>query len=154
MVRVRPADSATQLFPTEVRILHEVGHGRANKHRLPYSKHIINTLHILTVLIGNLNSPYRKFGRAGLLLWLLDMAINFMYDGYESHAKYGYLWLCVRGLLWVTCCVCTWFTIKRTIPWLERGLGKLESCKHYRKALRDMACTTEVRKRLHYFTSD
>ena len=150
MVRVRPSESAIQLFPTEARILHEVGLGRATKHLRPKSKHIINTLYILTALIGNLNSPYRKLGRAGLLLWLLNIVINFMYDGYEARAKYGYPWLCVRGLLCVTCCVCTWFTIKRTMPWLERGLGKLESDKHYRKALRDTASTTEVSERLHY----
>jgi len=143
VVRVRP--KCPETFFMEARILEEVGRGKARKYRRPNCDDIITSMHILTAVIGNLNSPYRKLSRAGLLLWILSMAVNFMYDGYESRAKYGYPWMCVRGLLWVTCCVCTWFTARRTMPWLEKGLAKLESDRRYRKALRDMASTIKVR---------
>ena len=135
------------MFPMEARILEQVGHGKAGKHRRPKCSDIITSIYILTAFIGNLNTPYRKLSRAGLLLWILSMAVNFMYDGYESRVKYGYPWMCVRGLLWVTCCVGTWFTVRRTMPWLEKGLAELENDKRYRKALRDMAGTTKVRIR-------
>ena len=147
VVPVTTVDSTAELFHAEAIMLKEVGCGRAKNHRRPKSKDIIPSLHISTALIGNLNSPYRKLSRAGLLLWLLNMVMNFSWDGYESRAKYGYAWMCVRGLLWVTCCVGTWLTIKRTMPWLERELGKLERDKRCRKVLRDMAVTTEVRRR-------
>lgn len=143
VVQVRP--KCPETFFMEARILEEVGHGKARKYRRPNYSDIITSMHILTALIGNLNSPYRKLSRAGLLLWILSMAVNFMYDGYESRAKYGYPWMFVRGLLWVTCCVCTWFTARRALPWLEKGLTELEGDRRYRKALRDMACTTKVR---------
>lgn len=143
VVRVRP--KFTETFFVETMILEEVGHGKARKYRRPKCSDMITSMRILTAFIGNLNSSYRKLSRAGLLLWILSMAVNFMYDGYESRAKYGYPWMCVRGLLWVTCCVCTWFTARRTMPWLEKGLTKLERDKRYRKALRDMASTTTVR---------
>ena len=143
VIRVRP--KCPETFFMEGRILEEVGHGKARKYRRPNCSDTITSIHILTALIGNLNSPYRKLSRAGLLLWILSIVVNFMYDGYESRAKYGYPWMCVRGLLWVTCCVCTWFTARRTVPWLEKGLTKLESDRRYRKALRDMASTTKVR---------
>ena len=143
VVQVRP--TCPETFSMEARILEEVGHGKARKYRRPNCCDMMTSMHILTALIGNLNSPYRKLSRAGLLLWILSMAVNFMYDGYESRAKYGYPWMFVRGLLWVTCCVCTWFTARRTMPWLEKGLTELESDRRYRKALRDMACTTKVR---------
>ena len=143
VVRVTPI-SNPELFPVEALILEEEAHGRVKKHRRPNYRDLITSMHILTALIGNLNSPYRKLGRAGLLLWLLNMAVNFMYDGYESHVKYGYPWMCVRGFLLATCCVGTWFTVRGTMPWLERGLGNLESNKLYRKALCDMAGTTKV----------
>lgn len=143
VVQVRP--KCPEMFLMEARILEEVGHGKARKYRRPNCSDMIASMHILTALIGNLNSPYRKLSRVGLLLWILSMAVNFMYDGYESRAKYGYPWMFVRGLLWVTFCVCTWFTARRTMPWLEKGLTKLESDRRYRKALRDMACTTKVR---------
>ena len=143
IVRVRP--KCPETFFMEARILEEVGHGKARKHRRPNCSDMITSMHILTAFIGNLNSPYRKLSRAGLLLWILSMAVNFMYDGYESRVKYGYPWMCVRGLLWVTCCVCTWFTSRRTMPWFEKGLTKLESDRRYRKALRGVASTTKVR---------
>lgn len=143
IVRVRP--KCPETFFMEARVLEEVGHGRARKHRRPNCSDMITPMHILTAFIGNLNSPYRKLSRAGLLLWILSMAVNFMYDGYESLVKYGYPWMCVRGLLWVTCCICTWFTSRRTMPWLEKGLTKLESDKRYRKTLRGVASTTKVR---------
>ena len=143
MMRVSP-ESTTELVPVDAWILEEVGRGKAKQHRRPKHKDIITTMHFLTALIGNLNSPYRKLSRVGLLLWLLSMVINFMYDGYESRVKYGYPWMSVRGLLWVTCCVGTWFTVRRAMPWLERGLSQLESDQVYRKALRDMTRTTEV----------
>lgn len=144
VVPVTPADSTAELFHAEAIIPNEVGRGRAKNHRRLKCKDIIPSLHILTALIGNLNSPHGKLSRAGLLFWLLNMVMNFTWDGYESRAKYGYAWMCVRGLLWVTCCVGTWLTIKRTMPWLERELGKLERDKRYTKVLRDMAVTTEV----------
>ena len=143
--RVRPQPPEMQ--PMDAWILEEVGRGKAWKHRRPKCSDIINSMYILTALIGNLNSPYRKLSRTGLLLWILSMAVNFMYDGYESRVKYGYPWMSVRGLLWITCCVCTWFTIRRTIPWLEKGLEELERDRRYRKALCDMARTTKVRIR-------
>lgn len=143
VVQVRP--KCPETFSMEARILEEVGHGKAIKYRRPNCSDMMTSMHILTALIGNLNSPYRKLSRAGLLLWILSMAVNFMYDGYESRAKYGYPWMFVRGLVWVTCCVCTWFTARRTMPWLEKGLTELDSDRRYRKALRDMACTTKVR---------
>ena len=141
VVRIRP--KPTDVFPMQSWIL-EVGHGKANKHRRPKCRDIISSIHILTAFIGNLNSSYRKLSRAGLLLWILSMTVNFMYDGYESRVKYGYPWMCVRGLLFVTCCVGSWFTARRTMPWLEKGLAELEKDKRYKKALRDMAETTKV----------
>ena len=144
MVRVLPEPNA-ELLPMDSRILEELGHGRGRRCFRPKYRDIINTMHILTALIGNFNSPYRKLGRAGLLLWLLSMSINFMYDGYESRVKYGYPWMSVRGLLWITCCLGTWFTIRRTMPWFEQNLCKLENDKLYRRVLQDMSGTTEVR---------
>ena len=144
MVRVLP-DPNAELLPMDSRVLEELGRGRAKRYFRPKYRDIINTMRILTALIGNFNSPYRKLGRAGLLLWLLSMSINFMYDGYESRVKYGYPWMSVRGLLWITCCLGTWFTIRRTMPWFEQNLCKLENDKLYRRVLQDMSGTTEVR---------
>lgn len=141
--RVRPQPSDLQPVDANAWILEEVGRGKAGKHRRPKFGDMIGSIYILTALIGNLNSPYTKLSRAGLLLWILSMAVNFTYDGYESLAKYGYPWMGVRGLLLITCCICTWFTIRRTIPWLEKGLGELERDKRYRKALRDMKVITK-----------
>ena len=149
MVRVLPEPNA-ELLPMDSRILEELGHGRGRRYFRPKYRDIINKMHILTALIGNFNSPYRKLGRAGLLLWLLSMSINFMYDGYESRVKYGYPWMSVRGLLWITCCLGTWFTIRRTMPWFEQNLCKLENDKLYRRVLQDMSGTTEVRDCLFF----
>ncbi|KAL9971138.1 hypothetical protein ACROYT_G023627 [Oculina patagonica] len=146
VVRVRPKPA--EIFPMESRILEQVGYGKASKHRRPKCRDIITSMHLLTAFIGNLNSSYRKLSRAGLLLWILSMTVNFMYDGYESRVRYGYPWMFVRGLLWVTCCLGMWFTARRTMPWLEKGLTELERDHRYRKALRDMAGTT---KKLPYF---
>lgn len=144
IVRVHP-DPKAELLPTDSRILEELGRGRARRHFRPKYRDIINTMHILTALIGNFNSPYRKLGRAGLLLWLLSMSISFVYDGYASRVKYGYPWMSVRGLLWITCCLGTWFTIRHTMPWFEQNLCKLVNDKLYRRVLQDMSGTTEVR---------
>lgn len=141
--RVRPQSPDLQPFHANAWILEEVGRGKAGKHRRPKCSDLIGSIYILTALIGNLNSPYTKLSRGGLLVWILSMAVNFIYDGYESRAKYGYPWISVRGLLLITCCVCTWSTFRRTIPWLERGVGELERDRRYRNALHDMAVITK-----------
>ena len=108
------------------------------------SEEITTLIHILTALIGNLNSPYRKLSSSCLLLWLFNLTANFTWNGFESRAKYGCPWLFVRGLLWVKCCVCTWGTICRAVPWLERGLGGLAHDRQYSEVLGDISRATKV----------
>lgn len=105
---------------------------------------MIGFIYILIVFIGNLNFLYMKFSCVGLLLWILSMVVNFIYDGYELFVKYGYLWMGVCGLFLIICCVCMWFIIWCMILWLEKGLGELERDKCYRKVLCDMKVIIKV----------
>ena len=105
---------------------------------------ILNSMNVLTALIGNLKSPCRRLSRAGLLLWVLNMAINFTYDCHESRVSYGYPWLAIRALCLVTCCAGTWLVVRRSLPWLDQGIKILKEDKIYRKALRDVDRTTKV----------
>lgn len=141
-------DSINELFDSERQILNHGESYRGKKHLHAKSEEITTLIHILTALIGNLNSPYRKLSGSCLLLWLFNLTANFIWDGFESRPKYGYPWLFVRGLLWVTCCVCTWLTVCRAVSWLERGLGELERDRQYSEVFRDISRATE---KLSYF---
>ena len=137
-------DSINELFDSERQILNHGESYRGKKHLHAKSEEITTLIHILIALIGNLNSPYRKLSSSCLLLWLFNLTANFIWDGFESRAKYGYPWLFVRGLLWVTCCVCTWLTVCRAVSWFERGLGELERDRQYSEVFRDISRATEV----------
>lgn len=133
------------MFFMEVRIFEEVGYGKVIKYCWFNCSDMMMFMYILIVLIGNLNFLYWKFSCVGLLLWILSMVVNFMYDGYELCVKYGYLWMFVCGLLWVMCCVCIWFIVWCIMLWLEKGLIELDFDRCYRKVLCDMVCIIKVR---------
>ena len=139
------ADSTEEVFGVERQL--QVSHNdrRNCKDTCPGSQGTVALIQVLTALIGNFNSPYRRLNRVGLVLWIFHLTANTIWDGYASRDKYGYPWVAVRGLLWVTCIVCTWLTICRTVPWLEQGLGILEFDRQYKDVLLDMSSATRVR---------
>ena len=137
------ADSTDEVFSVERQLPHNDCRNR--KDICPGSQGTVALIQVLTALIGNFNSPYRKLNRGGLVLWIFNLTANTIWDGYASRDKYGYPWVTVRGLLWVVCIVCTWVTICRTVPWLEQGLEILEFDRQYKEVLLDMSSATKVR---------
>ena len=96
-------DPTDEVFRVERQL--QVPHNdcRNRKDTYPSSQDTIALIQVLTALIGNFNSPYRKLNRGGLVLWSFHLTANTIWDGYASRDKYGYPWMFVRGLLWVTC---------------------------------------------------
>ena len=139
------ADSTDEVFGVERQLQAPHNDCRNSKDTCPGSQGTVALIQVLTALIGNFNSPYRKLNRVGLVLWIFHLTANTIWDGYASRDKYGYPWVAVRGLLWVTCIVCTWLTICRTVPWLEQGLEILEFDRQYKDVLLDMSYATRVR---------
>lgn len=139
------ADSTDEVFGVERQLQAPHNDCRNSKDTCPGSQDTVALIQVLTALIGNFNSPNRKLYRGGLVLWIFHLTANTIWDGYASRDKYGYPWVAVRGLLWVTCIVCTWLTICRTVPWLEQGLGILEFDRQYKDVLLDMSSATRVR---------
>ncbi|XP_074627083.1 uncharacterized protein LOC141885109 [Acropora palmata] len=136
------ADSTEEVFGVERQLQGPHNDCRNSKDTCAGSQGTVALIQVLTALIGNFNSPYRKLYRSGLVLWIFHLTTNTIWDGYASRDKYGHPWVVVRGLLWVTCIVCTWLTICRTVPWLEQGLGILEFDRQYKDVLLDMSSAT------------
>ncbi|KAK3740954.1 hypothetical protein QZH41_017793, partial [Actinostola sp. cb2023] len=43
-------------------------------------------------------SRYRRLAMFGLVLWTVDIVVNFSFDFYEAHEKYGFAWATVKRL--------------------------------------------------------
>ena len=139
VVHVQPVTGDHETGQTTTRRL---GHKR--QPRLPVNQ-IIRPVLLLAAFIGNLDAGrYRKLGIFGLLLWLLNIILNFVYDGYEAYRIYGYPWVSVRLVEWSVCCVGTWVVVRRTLPWLQAGLQQLEEEDTYRKTLKKIGEGTKV----------
>ena len=80
----------------------------------------------LSLVIGYTNRQYRLRGLLGLFLFMFSLLVNGVFDFQEARAIYGYAWGSVTIFFVLVCLVSTYCVTKVGLPWLERGMIKLE----------------------------
>lgn len=78
-------------------------------------------------------------------MWLGMLSAHGALDFLAARQKYTYGWASVSISLVIVCLVCTIFTNRKILPWLEKGLLILEENKKYPKTLARFAKVFKVR---------
>ena len=89
----------------------------------------------MSAFIGYAHPSYRVQGCVGGLVWLFLLLAHGAFDFLAARQLYTYGWASVSLSLVVLCFVCTMSSNRRILPWLEKGLCKLEEDGKYRKTL-------------------
>lgn len=98
------------------------------------------------VLTGYTHQRYRVLGIIGGFLWLSMLLAHGTLDFLAARQVYTYGWASVSISLFLLCFVCTIFSNKRMLPWLEKGMSLLEEGQKYPKTLERCAKFFKVRK--------
>lgn len=100
----------------------------------------------LTAMIGDYNSSSRSriFALIGGFLWMFNLCMNYAFDFYESTKRYGYTWVTVQTIHFLSYLIYTFYTIRRTIPWLKQGLEETQSNTMYRGIVNKVVTFTQV----------
>lgn len=100
----------------------------------------------VAVFTGYTHQRYRVQGIFGGLLWLAMLTAHGTLDFLAARQVYTYGWASVSLSLVLLCLVCTLFTNRRILPWLEKGMSMLEEDKRYPKTLERFARVFKVRE--------
>ena len=98
------------------------------------------------VLTGYTHQRYRVLGIIGGFLWLSMLLAHGTLDFLAARQVYTYGWASVSISLFLLCFVCTIFSNKRMLPWLEKGMSLLEGEQKYPKTLERCEKFFKVRK--------
>ena len=101
---------------------------------------------ISAALSGYTHSRYRVLGIVGGFVWLTMLLAHGTLDFLAARQVYTYGWASVSLSLILLCFVCTMFTNKKMLPWLEKGTSKLEDEQRYPKTLERCAKVFKVRE--------
>ncbi|XP_068693938.1 uncharacterized protein [Montipora foliosa] len=84
---------------------------------------------------GYTHQNYRLQGILGGFVWFIMLVTHGTLDFLAARQVYTYGWASVSLSLVLLCLVCTIFTNRRTLPWLEKGMSLLEDEQKYAKTL-------------------
>ena len=101
---------------------------------------------VSAALTGYTHRRYRVLGIIGGFVWLTMLLAHGTLDILAARQVYTYGWASVSVSLFILCFVCTIFTNKRMLPWLEKGVSKLEDEQKYPKTLGRCAKVFKVRE--------
>lgn len=99
---------------------------------------------VSAALSGYTHQRYRVLGIFGGFVWLTMLFAHGTLDFLAARQVYTYGWASVSISLFLLCFVCTIFTNKRMLPWLEKGMSKLEEEHRYPKTLERCAKVFKV----------
>ncbi|KAL9987667.1 hypothetical protein ACROYT_G002012 [Oculina patagonica] len=90
---------------------------------------------VSAALTGYTHQRYRVQGIIGGFLWLSMLLAHGALDFLAARQVYTYGWASVSISLFLLCFVCTVFSNRKMLPWLEKGMSVLEEEKRYPKTL-------------------
>lgn len=96
---------------------------------------VLRPVLLAATFTGYTHHCYRIQGVLGGILWLGMLSAHGALDFLAARQKYTYGWASVSISLVIVCLVCTIFTNRKILPWLEKGLLILEENKKYPKTL-------------------
>lgn len=105
---------------------------------MPVTKTVEVLRHVFRVAVftGYTYGNYRVQGFLGGFLWLTMLTIHGTLDFLAARQQYTYGWASVSLSLVLLCLVCTIFTNRQILPWLEKGVSMLEKGQKYPKTLK------------------
>lgn len=106
---------------------------------------VLRPVLLAATFTGYTHHCYRIQGVLGGILWLGMLSAHGALDFLAARQKYTYGWASVSISLVSVCLVCTIFTNRKILPWLEKGLLILEENKKYPKTLARFAKVFKVR---------
>ena len=107
---------------------------------------ILKPVFLVAAFTGYTHRSYRIQGILGGFLWLAMLSAHGTLDFLAARQVYTYGWASVSLSLVLLCLVCTIFTNRRILPWLEKGMLILEEEKKYPKTMARFAKVFKVRK--------
>ena len=105
----------------------------------------------VAVFTGYAHQKYRVQGILGWFLWLIMLTVHGTLDFLAARQVYTYGWASVSLSLVLLCFVCTLFTNRRILPWLEKGMSILEEEQKYPKTLQRFEKVFKVRSQMINF---
>ena len=99
----------------------------------------------VAIFTGYTHQNYRLQGILGGFVWFIMLVTHGTLDFLAARQVYTYGWASVSLSLVLLCLVCTIFTNRRTLPWLEKGMSLLEDEQKYAKTLNRFEKVFKVR---------
>lgn len=96
---------------------------------------VLKPLFRVAIFTGYTHENYRLQGIVGGFVWLIMLATHGTLDFLAARQVYTYGWALVSLSLVLLCLLCTVCSNRSTLPWLEKGLSRLEDEKRYSKTL-------------------
>lgn len=96
---------------------------------------VLRPVFLVSILTGYAHQKYRVLGVLGGFLWLIMLLAHATLDFLAARQVYTYGWASVSLSLFLVCFICTIFTNKKMLPWLEKGLSLLEEDKRFPKTM-------------------
>ena len=96
---------------------------------------VLRPIFLVSAFTGYTHQRYRFQGVLGGFIWLAMLLAHAALDFLAARQVYTYGWASVSLSLFMMCFICTIFTNKKTLPWLEKGMSLLEEDKRYPKTL-------------------
>lgn len=96
---------------------------------------VLKPVFLVAAFTGYTHRSYRIQGILGGFLWLAMLSAHGTLDFLAARQVYTYGWASVSLSLVLLCLVCTIFTNRRILPWLEKGMLILEEEKKYPKTM-------------------
>ena len=127
---------------------------RRRKHGLPnynaeYMKiglYVQTRLYLLTSIIGDTEKPFNSYkGHIGRIIWILNLIIHFSLDFWEAAYVFHVSWATSIGIYFCAFVICTIFTIRHSVPWYVKAIGKLAKEGHYNETFKMMKFVFKVR---------
>ena len=119
---------------------------RASEYTVSMSRteETLKPIRLLSLLIGYTHRKYRLRGTLGLVLFLISLLANGVFDYQESRHIYGDAWGSLT-IVHVLVCLMSMYCITRiAMPWLERGMSKLEKEEKYSTTFDRIAKVSKV----------
>ena len=106
---------------------------------------VLKPLFRVAIFTGYTQENYRLQGMVGGFVWLIMLATHGTLDFLAARQVYTYGWASVSLSLVLLCLLCTIFSNRITLPWLEKGVSRLEDEQRYSKTLNRFAKIFKVR---------
>lgn len=100
---------------------------------------VLKPLFRVAIFTGYTQENYRLQGMVGGFVWLIMLATHGTLDFLAARQVYTYGWASVSLSLVLLCLLCTIFSNRITLPWLEKGVSRLEDEQRYSKTLNRFA---------------